>query len=63
MEKPYCEQGKLSGIIGVARDIALCGNRRKEEKTDFSELKEAMENIRTLRGMLPKICFMVQEDP
>jgi PAS domain S-box-containing protein len=53
--QPYLVDGKVAGVIGVARDISKRVRLEKERGDLITELQEALASIRTLKGMLP-IC-------
>ncbi len=63
-KQPYVVDGKVAGFIGVARDITARKSLEDEREKLIAELREAVNNIKTLRGMLPicASCKKVRDD-
>ncbi len=63
-KEPYFTDGKIGGVIGVARDITRRIEMEEERENLIAELQDAVKNIRTLRGMLPicASCKKIRDD-
>jgi PAS domain S-box-containing protein len=63
-KQPYIIDGKVAGLIGVARDITRRVSLETEQKKLITELQDALASIRTLRGMLPicSSCKKIRDD-
>jgi PAS domain S-box-containing protein len=63
-KQPYVVDGKVSGLIGVARDITRRVSLETEQKKLITELQDALASIRTLRGLLPicSSCKKIRDD-
>jgi PAS domain S-box-containing protein len=63
-KQPYFMDGKVAGFVGVARDITLRKHMEKERENLIVELQEALDNIKTLKGMLPicSACKKIRDD-
>jgi PAS domain S-box-containing protein len=63
-ERPYLEEGRVAGIIGVAREVT--GRRLAEAERGklIGELQTALASIKTLRGFLPicASCKKIRDD-
>ncbi|MBI5216872.1 MAG: PAS domain-containing protein [Ignavibacteriae bacterium] len=51
----YNEQGEIMGLMGISRDITKSKQSEMETKLLVEELKTALTQIKTLKGLLP-IC-------
>jgi PAS domain S-box-containing protein len=63
-ERPYLEHGRVSGIIGVAREITGRKAAEAEREKLIGELQAALASIKTLRGFLPicASCKKIRDD-
>jgi PAS domain S-box-containing protein len=63
-KQPYFLDGKVAGFVGVARDISLRKHLEEERENLIVELQTALDNIKTLKGMLPicSSCKKVRDD-
>ena len=63
-ERPYFENGKLAGIIGVARDATERKRSEAERERLVSELQNALVRVRTLSGLIPicASCKKIRDD-
>ncbi len=63
-KQPYFLDGKVAGFVGVARDITSRKHLETEREELIVELQEALDNIKTLKGMLPicSACKKIRDD-
>lgn len=63
-KQAYKADGKVAGVIGVARDISRRVRLEEEREKLIVELREAMAKIRTLKDMLPicASCKKIRDD-
>lgn len=63
-EQPYSEDGKIAGIIGVARDVTERKTLENEREKLIVELQDALASIKILRGFIPICawCKKVRDD-
>ena len=63
-ERPYSKEGRVAGLIGVAREITGRKMAEAEREKLIGELQVALANIKTLRGFLPicASCKMIRDD-
>lgn len=63
-ERPYVEEGRVAGLIGVAREITGRKLAQAEREKLIGELQTALANIKTLRGFLPicSSCKKIRDD-
>jgi len=63
-KQPYLADGKVAGFIGVARDITRRMSLEEEREDLIAELQEAVNRIKTLRGLLPicASCKKIRDD-
>lgn len=63
-KQPYHRDGRLAGFIGVARDITSRVHLEGERENLIAELQQALNNIKTLKGLLPicSSCKKVRDD-
>jgi PAS domain S-box-containing protein len=60
----YRTAGKIAGVICVARDVTGRVQLEREREKLIGDLQEALDNIRTLKGMLPicASCKKIRDD-
>lgn len=63
-KQPYFSEGKIAGVIGVARDITRRVVLEEERENLIAELQDALKNVRTLKGLLPicASCKKIRDD-
>jgi PAS domain S-box-containing protein len=63
-KQPYLAEGNVAGFIGAARDITARVRLEAERERLITDLKDALANIKTLRGLLPICagCKKVRDD-
>jgi hypothetical protein len=63
-KQPLIVEGKIVGFIGVARDITSRIALEAEREKLITDLREALTNIKTLKGLLPicASCKNVRDD-
>lgn len=63
-KQPLIIDGKISGLIGVARDITPRVALEDEREKLITELQDAVANVKTLKGLLPicSSCKKVRDD-
>ncbi len=63
-KQPYVNNGKIGGVIGVARDITRRVVLEEERENLIAELQDALKNVKTLKGMLPicAACKKIRDD-
>ncbi len=63
-KQPYIIDGKVAGVIAVARDITRRVHLEEGQRKLITELQDALASIRTLRGMLPicSSCKKIRDD-
>lgn len=63
-ERPYYVDGKIAGMVGVARDITDRKAVEKEREELVSELQQAIAQIKVLTGLIPICawCKKVRDD-
>lgn len=65
MASPFCERdGAFQGIIETCRDVTERKALEEERERLIAELREALEKIKTLRGLIPVCawCRKVRDD-
>ena len=63
-KQPYMVDGRVEGFIGVARDVTVRAALENEREELITELRDAVANIRTLKGLLPicASCKKIRDD-
>jgi PAS domain S-box-containing protein len=63
-KQAYKTNGKIAGVISVARDVTGRVQLEREREKLIGDLREALDNIRTLKGMLPicASCKKIRDD-
>jgi PAS domain S-box-containing protein len=63
-KQPYQQDGKMSGLIGVARDVTGPVALEQEREKLIADLQAALASIKTLKGLLPicSSCKKVRDD-
>lgn len=63
-KQAYRTDGKIAGVIGVARDVTARTQMEGEREKLIADLREALDNIRTLKEMLPicSSCKKIRDD-
>jgi PAS domain S-box-containing protein len=58
------EKGQVTGICGISRDITRRKRAQQEREKLVGDLQNALERIRTLRGLIPicAVCKRVRDD-
>jgi PAS domain S-box-containing protein len=56
--------GRISGIVGLSRDITERKRVEVEQRRLLAEVQEALQNIKTLRGLIPicASCKRIRDD-
>jgi PAS domain S-box-containing protein len=60
----YSPEGKITGIVGLSRDITVRKKLEQERENLIQSLEEALDNIKALRGLLPicSLCKKIRDD-
>ncbi len=63
-KQAYRTDGEIAGVIGVARDVTARVQLEREREKLIVDLQEALDNIRTLKEMLPicASCKKIRDD-
>ncbi len=63
-KQPYLAEGKVAGVIGVARDISARVKLEQDREKLITDLQEALASIKTLKGLLPicASCKKIRDD-